>query len=158
MKIGKTLILTESIAGIGIGLLWFGTGVFFFLDSMHFHNFTTGDGLGDAMYFWIGVATAMAGLIAVLYRLGAAIACIVASARKKSGGYVVASIMEFVDLGLLVLLSLWKFLNIMLLLGEFVKILAGWPAWVLSALLICTRIAVLGTCNILGTIFLNKGR
>ena len=158
MKIGKTLILIEIIAGIVIGLLWLGIGVFHILDAMHFGIFTTGDGLGDALYWWLGIAIVGIGLVAVLCRLGALTACIVASARKKSGGYIVASIMEFVDLGLLVMLSLMKFFEIFVMLEEFVKILVGWPAWVLTILLICTRLVALGTCNIIGTIFLNKDR
>ena len=158
MKIGKTLILTESIAGLGIGLLWLGAGVFFFLDSMYFCKFTTGDGLGDAMYGCIGITTMVAGLIAVLYRLGALTACIVAIARKKSGGYVVASIMEFIDLGLLVLLSLIKWLGTGMLLAEFLGIFHSNAAFVLPALLICTRIIVFGTWNIIGTVFLSKER
>ena len=158
MKIGKTLILTESIAELCIGLLWLGAGIFFFLDDMYFHNFTTGDGLGDAMYGCIGITTMIAGLIAVLYRLGVIIACIVATARKKNSGYIVASIMEFIDLGLLILLSLIKWLGVAMLLGEFLGIFHSNAAFVLPALLICIRIIVFGTWNIIGTIFLSKGR
>ena len=94
----------------------------------------------------------------MLCRLGALTACIVASARKKSGGYIVASIMEFVDLGLLVMLGLMKFFEIFMMLEEFVKILVGWPALVLTIFLICIRLVALGTCNIIGTVFLSKGR
>lgn len=158
MKTGKTLILTEIIAGIVIGLLWLGIGIFHILDAMHFGIFTTGDGLGDALYWWLGIAIVGIGLVAVLCRLGALTACIVASARKKSGGYIVASIMEFVDLGLLVMLGLMKFFEIFVMLEEFVKILVGWPALVLTIFLICIRLMALGTCNIIGTVFLSKGR
>ena len=50
MKTGKTLILTEIIAGIVIGPLWLGIGIFHILDARRFGIFTTGDGLGDALY------------------------------------------------------------------------------------------------------------
>ena len=158
MKTGKTLILTEIIAGIVIGLLWLGIGIFHIYDARHFGIFTTGDGLGDALYWWLGIVIVGIGLVAVLCRLGALTACIVASARKKSGGYIVASIMEFVDLGLLVMLGLMKFFEIFMMLEEFVKILVGWPALVLTIFLICIRLVALGTCNIIGTVFLSKGR
>lgn len=157
MKIGKTLILTESIAEFGIGLLWLGAGIFFFLDSMYFCKFTTGDGLGDSIYGCIGITAMVAGFIAVLYRLGVIIACIVATARKKNGGYIVASIMEFIDLGLLVLTSLIKWLGIAMLLAEFLDIFDSNAAFVLPALLICARIVIFVAWNILGTVFLSKG-